>query len=549
MRAVSGKYIFYFCVMMPIASIAMAQPLSGLDRGFGVSPSYVSVEVQPGERTHATMTLSNLGGRGTGIYTIEVSDLGQSEQGAVTPVPHGLGARSCVDWIDVPAEVQIPAGKTKKVMVPIRCPAGATGAYYAVLNVTTTPTSASDTDIVVAVQPAIGVTLEVKTPHSAPSHLEPQSLFYDSGAAGRTPSLLLSVKNTGVWKKPLEGDILVYDRSAQFPARASLPHKSTGNPYEVYPDQTISLSCPLPRRLRTGTHDVSVRLRLTDKAQARRAFRLNVPVQNTGMATVTAQAGEKAEYDIDLSVEPPFIEVTVPPGGQRAIGIKVRNDDTREVQINSEVTQTRMEPNGMFTYPDVSPGKDLDWLTVTPDMFRLGPKRSTTVRAQVSIPAEGIAPMPLVGVVRLQAVVPQAERSGDWSVGGEFPVVVMIQDPKLPQAHLEIETLKIIRSIPEQNPSAAVLLVKNTGDKVARVEGAIFFERSSGQEIARMEIGASQPELILPRSEREFRMPLGPLDEGKFRVQAELSMVGIKGSEKSAQMTFDSVIYTPVRVR
>jgi len=549
MRGTSGKFILCFCLMMLLTQLAMAQPLRGLDRGFGVSPSYVSVEVQPGERTQATMTLSNLGSREAGIYAIEVSDLGQSELGAVTPVPHGLGARSCVDWIDVPVEVQIPAGGTRKIKVPIRCPAGATGAYYAILNVTTAPTSASDKDMVVAVQPAIGVTLEVKIPNPAPSHLEPQALFYKSGAGGESPSFLLSVKNTGVWKKTLEGDVLVYDQPGKFPVRASVPYKSTGNPYEVYPGQTISLRCPLPRRLRAGMHRASVRMRLNEKAQARREFNLKIPGQGAGIGTVTASAGEKSEFDIDLSVEPPFVEIAIPSGGGRAIGIKVRNDDTREVRVNTEITQARMEPNGMFTYTDISRGVAIDWLSVSPKTFQLGPKRSTTVRAQVSVPAAGMGPMPLVGVVRLLADVPEAEHSGNWQIGGEFPVIVVIQDPKLPQANLEIKKLKIIRSIPEQNPSAAVLLAKNTGDKVARVEGLILFERASGQEISRMEIGSSQPELILPRSEREFRMPLGPLDEGKFRVQAELGILGSKSSKRSAQTTFESVINTPVEIR
>ena len=80
------------------------------------------------------------------------------------------------------------------------------------------------------------------------------------------------------------------------------------------------------------------------------------------------------------------------------------------------------------------------------------------------------------------------------------------------------------------------------------VEGQIVFERASGQEIARMEIGASQRELILPRSEREFRMPLGPLDEGKFCVKAELNMLENKGTKKSAQIIFESVTPTPIEI-
>jgi hypothetical protein len=290
-------------------------------------------------------------------------------------------------------------------------------------------------------------------------------------------------------------------------------------------------------------------LSLTQKAQARREFDLYVPAQISGTTTVAAQAGEKAELDVNLSVEPPFIEVSIPPGGQRTLPIRVRNDDTREVSASCQVTQARMEPSGMLTYPGAVPKEIRGWLKVSPETFQLAPNRSMTVRAQVAVPNAGSQPMPLVGVVRIQAEVPGTKHSGDWSIGGEFPVIVVVHDPKVPRAKLEIESLKVIRSTPEQNPSAAVLRVKNTGDKVAHVEGAILFERASGQEIARMDIGSFQPELVFVRSEREFRMPLGPLDEGKFRVRAELSILGNKDSKKSAQITFESVATKPVEIR
>ena len=97
-------------------------------------------------------------------------------------------------------------------------------------------------------------------------------------------------------------------------------------------------------------------------------------------------------------------------------------------------------------------------------------------------------------------------------------------------ANLETTSFDVVRLDPKQNPSAAVLRVRNMGGKVARPYGRILLERTTGQEIARMDIGASQSEFILPGSEREFRMPFPPLDRGKFRIRAEISPGG-KGSK------------------
>jgi hypothetical protein len=67
---------------------------------------------------------------------------------------------------------------------------------------------------------------------------------------------------------------------------------------------------------------------------------------------------------------------------------------------------------------------------------------------------------------------------------------------------------------------------------VAKASGRIVLERANGQEIAYMDIGMYQPELILPGGEREFRMAIPTLDKGRFRIRAEISP-GPGGGEKA----------------
>lgn len=530
---------------MLAAPAAIAQAPEGFSRGVSVSPTAISVQAIPGSRTVAAFDLSNLGSQGSENYTIEVLDLGQDESGTIVPALRGRGARSCADWIVVPSEVKISAGSSSSVEMSIWCPVVASGAYYSLLRVTTAPTIAGEEDMTVAVRPSIGVTLEVKTSRPAPSHLEPKALLYLPASGERKPALLLKVKNTGVWKEPVEGDILIYDRPGQFPVRASTPYEDSGNPFEVYPGMTLDLRCPLRRTLEQGTHRVSVRLSLNEKRQARRNFDLEV----SGTGIVAARAGAKSELDIDLSVESELIEVSVPPGGRRIVPIKMRNDGERVIRVSAQATRARMEPSGMLTYPGEDQDEAMDWLTVSQENFELEPKRSATVRAQVTVPNEGVSRLPSIGVVRLRAETLAGQINDEWASGGEFPVVIVVQDPKASKAALEIASLRLVRPSSGQNPTAAVLLVKNTGDEVARVFGGILFKRTNGQEIARMEIGSFQPELILPRSEREFRMPLGPLDAGKFLVQAELGILGSQASKQSAQIAFESVTTTSFELR
>jgi hypothetical protein len=528
----------FVCGFMLMAAVVTAQP-EGFNQGFGISPSSLTARAGPGSRVETAFTLSNLGSHGMRIFTIEVSDLGQHESGAISPVPRGRGARSCADWIDVPEEVQIPAGASRRIEVVMVCPASAGGSYYAVLEVSEAPAGPENRNMAISVRPKVGVPLEVVIPKVAAAHLEPRDLAYRRGSGGASSALFLKVENTGVWKQQVEGDILVYDDHGQFPIQASVPYKMGGNPYAVYPGMTLKLACPLPRRLKPGTHRVSVRLRLTEKIQARKEFTLEVPGQISAGSTVSARGGEKSELDVDLVVKPQLIEVVIPPGGQRTLAIKVRNnEDSREARVVTQVNQAHMETSGMLTYPEFDQEQAHDWLTVSPDSFQLAPKRATTVRLKAVIPKTDTPPMPLMGVVKLQAEAPSTEFHDDWSSGGEFPVIIVVHEPRAAPADLEIVDFRVMRPSPGRNPTAAVLRVKNNGVKVARVYGLMALERSSGQEIVLRDIGSSQPELILADSEREFRLPLGPLDRGGFRVKAEISILGSRGTTQSKEITF-----------
>ena len=532
-------------ILVPL--IGAAQPPEDFATGFGVSPLKVTAEVRPGSRTTAAFTISNPGTRGIGTYTIRVTDLEQSESGAISAVTVGLGVRSCGDWIDVPTEVDIPAGSSEQIIVSISCPPGSMGGYYALLVVGIRRAETEEI-MAIAVRPTISVIFEVIIPAPGISHLETKELHYNSGTADTPPQIALEVENTGVWKKEVEGDVLVYDRSGDFPVRTSIPYKRDGTPYVVYPGMTLSFDCPVPRLLEPGTHRVSVRLQLTPRVEARKEFELVVPEKASAKA-IPARAGEKFEFDVDLLVEPDLFEVTIPPGGLRTLPIKVRNNDTREAHVRVQITEAVMEPSGMLTFPDAPPKESLSWLSVSEETFDIAPNRQQAIRLEAAIPRDNPPQFPVMGVVRLQVEAAATEYHDDWASGGEFAVLVVVMDPKTPPANLEIVSLDLVRPSPDKNPAAAVVRLKNTGGKVAKTRGILKLERKSGVEILHKDIGDVQSELILPGSEREFRLPLGPLDEGDFRVRAEFATLGKDAVKVKSEETFTSLSEIPPGLR
>jgi len=181
---------------------------------------------------------------------------------------------------------------------------------------------------------------------------------------------------------------------------------------------------------------------------------------------------------------------------------------------------------------------------VSPTQMTIGPRRSGVFRVQITVPRGSNAAISSVRAVRIRAVAPGVDEEG-WASSGEYPVLIVAHNPKATSASLECKATELVRRSAQHNPTATILRLRNTGGRIARASGRVFLERTSGQEIAHMDIGAYEPELILPGGEREFRMRIPPLDKGTFRIRAEI-FPGPGGGEKAVvEEEFETYIDIP----
>lgn len=526
------------CVLsLTLFSIALSQP-KGTHRGVAVSPTIITILAKPGESKIATFRITNPSTKARQSYVIEASDLSQDETGNILPVSPGLGTRSCVAWISVIPEAEIAPESSDEINVSVRCPPNATGSYYAIISVAPKQIERG-APMAVIVSPKIAIRLQVDITGIAKIHLEPKELSYQPSSSSGPAALVMKVENTGLTKVPVEGDLIIYGKLGQFPDRTSIPYRDNGTAFEIYPNMAMVFSCPLKSSLESGSHKVNVRLRLAPKVESKKDFELIIPGKSELKESVVAKAGKKSELDVDLFIEPDVFELAIPSGGSRTIPIKITNRDTRVANIRAQVTQSVMESDGMLTFLE-TPSESSNWLSLQSDTLTIGPNQSKAFRLLASIPKGMPVSYPLMGVVRLQAEAQKTEYHDDWSSGGEFSSIIMVTDPKTPAAKIEIANIDLIRPAPEKNPGAAVVHVQNKGGKVAKIAGTIILARKSGQEILRMDIGKDKYELVLPGKEREFRLPLGPLDKGDFRVFAEFAMAGPTPAKIKKEVTFSS---------
>jgi hypothetical protein len=237
-----------------------------------------------------------------------------------------------------------------------------------------------------------------------------------------------------------------------------------------------------------------------------------------------------------------MIEVAIPPGATRVVPISIQNQDEREARIKLSISGVEIERNGFLTFSEMHEASD-DWVEILPESLRLDSRRMSTARVTIRVPREREEDVTLIRAVRLEAE--SEEIDPGWGSGNELGVVIVAVDPRAPAAMLTVDKPTLIRSSPKKNPSAAVVTVVNTGGRVARVYGEMILERGSGERIITMDIGKNEDQIILPGKERQFRMPLSPLDKGKFFVGLELHLRGEPQSITRSEVTFSSIESTP----
>lgn len=501
------------------AAAQLAEPARG---GFAVGPLALSVAVTPGQESGAEFTIVTYGVQERQRLSISVHDIEQTNPYIMHAAPMGAGVRSCARWITVPASVQLPPNARREIPVTVKCPPGARGAYYAFIDVRVMPRR-GEGRFVTVVQPAGRVMVEAMVQEQAARlSMNISSLRVEHDGDGGPGQVVLKVINSGEVKTPLEGDILFRGPAGVFPVRVPLPHKRSGEALEIYPGATVDVPCPLPHPLPPGDYTVQVRAILAGERRMQSDFALQVTVGDR--KTVLGTFVGDAAFKVNLQVEPDQVDLTLPKGARRTIGIRVHNTGDQELQVTAQPALVRIEPDGLLTYATEWKAGPEQWVQLRRDKFTLAPRRSTVLVAQVVIPKERPhrGTVACAVLVKARAAIGVAAEGETASVG-EYPVLILARDPKASPAKLQSPGIRLIRPNPEFNPRTAVVRVKNTGGCMGYISGRMALEASDGQQLARLAVGDGRREPILPGGEREFRLALPFLDKGEYTVKVRLS--------------------------
>lgn len=499
--------------------------------GFAVSMDTPSLAGRPGQVISSELRIVVSGPPHASTYECEVMDLGLSLAGDEQIVALGEGARSCAPWIRLPLEVNLqPGQRTGSVPFEITVPGEAVGEYFGYIRVKRL-TAPGGERMAIMLEPAIGLRVEVSVPGRQELELSATALTYDPWLEPEQPGVILQVHNGGNMKTPLEGDILLQRGGKGWPVRVTIPVRENGKPITVYPGLTATVSCPLDEAPPPGDYRAVARLLLAGRWRTQSAFEVKIPARGV-LAPTSGSFIDRAEFDIDLRVQPEYVEVALPPGASRNVSIRVQNADTAAVTLSAVVAEVQQEENGFLTFTE-SADTTGQWVRLPTTTLELRPRSSVPLLIEVRRPeaadsaAFGMRGIRLTGRTNW-------DESG-WASEVDIGVPIFAVPTGAAAPRIEIEKLDLVRPDPALNPTAAVLRLRNAGERVAIVSGALRVERTV--ERVRIQTMNLADVLMGPGSTREFRMAMPLLDKGDFRLVADVQVRGQPASAGARRET------------
>jgi len=242
-----------------------------------------------------------------------------------------------------------------------------------------------------------------------------------------------------------------------------------------------------------------------------------------------------------LTVSPIIIEVTGYPGGLRTFTVSVGNTGQEPLDCTISVSAMAVMGGGMPVEMENAPRSCKDWITVTPETFRLAPKDGRRIVCHVRVPRNtggGYYAIISCHGAPLRGSDERAATSGigaaiQFSHRALVPVLLTIPAPQM-QAIIDAAQ-PLISEAQQGSGYIFELPVRNRGNVHARMTGTVEVRSEAEQLVDRFELEAGRG-FILPGHERLFKnRGTVNLPDGVYLMRVRLEA---QGSARPMQNAF-----------
>jgi len=384
------KKIMVLILFIVVSTILKAQNTQIGGPSIGLSPMLVERNVSPGDTFKFELYVDNNNEFETFDFKAFVADVKEKEDGTYKVLKPGTTPYSIAKYVKIdPTEFSVPPKGTKIINVTVSIPRGLVGGLYGVIVVELQPPKSTEeegalqeTAFVYQMTSFLEVTLkgtrqrleafcdsfEVKLSKDTP---------YKAYVGDDALVFIAKVANTGNVHVVTHGTLMIQTPDKRTVARMPLG----GGRGVIIPDSAVNLISITRRKFPPGKY---IARAIIDYGGRRPAIAETTFVIKE--KEVEVQETKKIELAKFL-VDPQEIEFELMPRSFRSKIIKVINRGDTTVELEAKVLPLEFDVYGDLL-PEGERKGSIDWVKVTPSVFKLGPGKSRNVRISVRVPKD-----------------------------------------------------------------------------------------------------------------------------------------------------------------
>ena len=342
-----------------------------------LNPPIIDLEIPAGGSKKATLTVINDGEENVDLR-LYLTDISKTRNGTLQFPEAGVTEYSCADDIALEAEeLLLKPSEQRDLDVIVSVPFGARGGRYAVVMCEVARNLEASEGIVIAPRLRLGCVVRVSVAGTESRKVAIGGLEYTPSSGAENGAIALTVRNSGnIHVSDGKGFLVVIDEDKRIVERVPLMLDAM-----VFPDSELEFEIPSQRRLRRGTYTAIVAFDFRGGASTSMQSSFVVAADSDGIR-------EDAADTLRLGVEPALVELAVPAGGYRTLGLRLSNDEDVDLEIHITLGDVLYDSDGRPSTAPIgqTPYSLKDVAVVEPPRFELRAGSTRSIRLGFSVP-------------------------------------------------------------------------------------------------------------------------------------------------------------------
>jgi len=475
---------------------------------FIFSPPIVDLNIPAGGSKEFTLTVINESEESINLR-LYLTDIKRTSNGELQFPSAGTMKYSCAKDITLELKsITVPPLEKIEVKVKINLPYHAQGGKYAVIMCEEVSEQVND-GIVVAPRWRIGSVVRVMVMGRQKKGFRIGEIIHHPPSKKEGRRFIIPIRNNGnIHLNEGKGYLLTMDKDKRIVERILLNVNNM-----IFPESEVHFTLVSNRSLPQGEY-------ITKATIEFQGIRTISKEQKFAVESDMNVDGKHEENFLNLEIVPPEVTLSLPSGGYRTVGLRIKNQEDLPFQLQMEFKDISYNNKGEPQLLDFgsTPYTLKDIITITPKEFLLAPLRGMrNVRFSFTIPRTISGGLYGTLIIKAHSV------GKGFILSGEKEVDIAVSITNTEKPSLKINKVNIT---PNEKQIHIFLELFNDGNILLKPEGEVKISNMQFEEVRRSSFERLS---VLPGRSLELISTCSSLPSGRYKVTIKIDY-GIKDS-------------------